>query len=141
MATTFKFYKDSGLTQVFVPGTDYIGPVTNPPDDSLILYLGSTDATKKLQAAAPGTPGTTPVQVTIADADIGNDLETTDVTISDSYAGLSTATAGAALDLAATILGGVSNKATIYIKVDFAAGGIASDVDVTLNVVGDEYAV
>jgi hypothetical protein len=139
MAVTFKFYKDSGLTQPFVPGNDYIGPVTTPPDDSLVLYLGSTDATKKLQATT--SPGTNPVQVTIADADIGNDLETTDVTISDSYAGLSTATAGAALDLPATILGGVANKATIYIKVDFAAGGIASDVNVTLNVSGDEYAV
>lgn len=141
MATSFKFYKNAALTELFVLGTDYIGPVTSPPDDSLIIWFGSTDATKKLQAASPGTPGTTPVYVTIEDAASGSGLEATDVKLADTYAGLSSATGGADLSLTATVLGGVSNAAEIYIEVDFAAGGIASDKNVSLNVLGDEYAV
>jgi len=138
MATTFKLYKDAALTQVFVPGTDTIGPITAPPQDT-VIYLGSTDATKKLQAKT--NPGTDPVQVTLADADAGNDLETTDVKLATTSGGLATATGGATLDLSHTILGGVANNQEIHLRVDFAAGGIASDVDVTINILGDEYAV
>lgn len=139
MATTFKFYKDSGLVNEFVPGTDFIGPITTPPDDSNVIWLGSTDATKKLQTDP--TPGTTPLEVTIADADVGSDLEATDVKLATTYLGLASATGGVDLTLSHTINGGVGNAVAIYIEVDFAAGGIASDVDVTLNVTGDEYAV
>ena len=139
MATSFKFYKDAALTQLFVPGTDYIGPITANPQDT-VIYFGSTDATKKLQAASPGTPGTTPVYVTIEDADVGNDLEATDVKLASTNGGLTAATAGADLSLTHTLLGGVSNAAEVHIRVAYG-GAITSDVDVTLNVLGDEYAV
>ena len=140
MATTFKFYNDAALTDPFVLGTDYIGPITSPPQQT-VIYFGSTDATKKLQAAAPGTPGTTPVYVTIEDAASSSGLEATDVKLADSVPNLASATGGADFSLTDTVLGGVANKVTIYIEVDFAAGGIASDKNVSLNVLGDEYAV
>lgn len=135
---TFKFYKDSGLVQEFNPISDTIGPVSNPPED-FILYFGSTDAANK--AVAKTNPGTDPIQVTIADADPGNDLETTDIKLATTNAGLAGATGGAPLDLPAEVLGGVGNQVEIHIRVSFAGGGIVRDVDVSLNLSADEVAI
>ena len=130
MATTFKFYKDSGLTQEFVPASDTIGPVSSPPQD-FVIYFGSTEVLN--QAVAPANPGVDPIVVSLADADPGNDLEVTDVKLATTNGGLAAAVAGDPLDLPATILGGVGNAQEIHLRVDFAAGGIAKDVDVSLQ--------
>lgn len=135
MATTFKFYKDAALSQEYVSGVDELGPVSSPPTD-FVVYLGSTDATRKLQAKT--NPGVDPVQVTIADADIGNDLEASDIKLATTNAGLAAAVAGDPLDLPHTINGGAANHEEVHVRVAFAAGGIADDNDVTLNVSADE---
>ena len=131
MATTFKLYKDSGLTQVFTPGVDFIGPVTNPPED-FVLYLGSTDAANKVEAAS--NPGVDQIVVFITDTDPGNKLETTDVKLATSAGGLPGATGGASLNLGTSIVGGVGNAQPIHIRVSYS-GGLTSDqtVGIALN--------
>ena len=128
MATTFKLFKDSGLTQAFVPGTDFIGPVTNPPED-FVLYLGSNTAANKIEADSD--PGVDQITVSITDSDPGNNLEDTDVKLALSNAGLTGATGGADLDLGTVINGGVGNAVAIHIRVSYS-GGLTSDQTVGL---------
>lgn len=129
MATTFKLYKDSGLTQEFVPGTDYIGPVTAPPQD-FVLYLGSTTASRKLEAASD--PGVDQLTISIADAASGSGLEATDVKLATTNGGLTAATGGADLNLGTVINSGVGNLQEIHIRVSYS-GGLLSDQNVSIE--------
>lgn len=131
MAGTFKFYTDAGLTTEFVPGTDTLGPVTDPPED-FVLYFGSTESGRQVQADSD--PGTDPVQIQIADAASGSGVETTDVKLAATNGGLDSATAGAALDLAATVLSGVGNAEPIHVRVSYS-GSIVNDENVSVRTV------
>lgn len=128
MATTFKLYKDSGLTQEFIPGTDFIGPVTNPPE-TFSLWLGSTTAANK--AEADSDPGNDQIVVSISDSDPGNNLEDTDVQLGVDAAAAAAATAGAALNLGTVINGGVGNAQQIAVRVSYT-GGLTSDQTVSI---------
>jgi hypothetical protein len=130
MATTFKLYKDSGLTQPFVPGTDFIGPVTDPPED-FVLYLGSTEETRQVEAQSD--PGVDQIVASVVDAASGSGLEATDVKLATTNGGLTAATGGASLSLGTSVLGGVANLVEIHIRVAFAAGGLASDQNVSIQ--------
>ena len=129
MATTFNLFKDSGLTQPFVPGTDFIGPVTSPPEDH-VLYLGSNETANKVEANS--NPGVDQIVVSIVDADPGNDLETTDVQLATTNGGLAGATGGASLNLGTVINGGVGNAQEIHIRVSYT-GGLTSDQNVSIE--------
>lgn len=131
MATTFKIYKDSGLTQPFVPGTDYIGPVRNPPED-FSIYLGSTETLNKVEAASD--PGVDQIVASISDATTSSGLEATDVKLALTSGGLAGATGGASLNLGTSISGGTGNAVEIFIRVAFAAGGLVSDQDVSIDI-------
>ena len=131
MATTFQLYQDSGLTIPFTPGTDFIGPVRNPPED-FVLYLGSTETANKVEAASD--PGVDQITASITDAAAGSGLETTDIKLADTAAGLPGATGGASLNLDTEIVGGVGNAHPIHIRVAFAAGGLVSDQNVAIEI-------
>jgi hypothetical protein len=130
MATTFKFYKDAGLTQEFVPGTDFIGPVTAPPQD-FVLYLGSTTASRKLEAASD--PGVAQLTVSILDAVPASGLDANDVKLAETEgSGLDAAVAGDPLDLGTVINSGVGNQKEIHIRV-LDPGGLLSDQNVSIQ--------
>lgn len=131
MATTFKLYKDSGLTQPFVPGTDYIGPVRNPPED-FSIYLGSTETLNKVEAASD--PGVDQIVASVSDAVASSGLEATDIKLALTPGGLTGATGGASLNLATSISGGVGNAVEVHIRVAFAAGGLVSDQNVSVDI-------
>jgi hypothetical protein len=131
MATTFKLFKDSGLTQEFIPGTDFIGPVTNPPE-TFSIWLGSNTAANK--AEADSDPGNDQITVSITDSDPGNNLEDSDVQLGTDAASAAVATGGASLDLGTVINGGVGNAQEIAVRVSYS-GGLTSDqtVGIALN--------
>lgn len=138
MAGTFKFYKDSGLTEEFVAGVDKLGPITSNSQDETI-YIGSTEAGKKLQAKT--NPGSDPIQVTINDAVPGSNLEASHIKLATGVVGnLDSAVAGEDLDLPAEILGGVVNAQPIHIRVEYP-GSSVSDLTVSLQLSGDEVSV
>lgn len=129
---SFGFYKDAGLTQLFNPATDKIGPVKNPPE-YFALWLGSPTSGETLQAAS--NPGTDQLTATIVDASPGIGLEASDVSLAAAIdqTSLDAATPGTPLSVGTTVSGGVANAQPIGIKVDFAAGGAAYDVAVSIQ--------
>lgn len=131
MAGSFKFYTDAGLTTEFVPGTDTLGPVTDPPED-FVIYFGSTETGRQVQADSD--PGTDPISIQIADAASGSGVESTDVKLAATNGGLDSATAGADLDLPATVLSGVGNAEAIHIRVSYS-GAIVNDQNVSIQTV------
>lgn len=118
MAFTFQFFEDAGLT---TPKTGNLviqqnADGTTPPVDN-VLYLGSTDVTRKIQDEA--TPGVTNIIVNVVDSDIPSGHPATEVKLALTLAGLDSATGGASLNLGVTeILGGVPGALAIYIRVD-----------------------
>lgn len=130
---SFKFYKDLGLTEVFDPLVDRIGPVTESSQD-FVLYLGSTDSGKKIEESL--SPGTGNIVASITDTDVGNNLEASDVKLASSNPNLDSAVAGNPLTIGTSVLSGVGNKVEIHIRVEYS-GGITSDetVGIALNTV------
>jgi len=134
MASTFQFYMDSALTDPYNAGTDYVGPFvgTSFPQDA-VIYYGSTDATRKVQADSD--PGVDNIVVSLTDAATSSGVETTDFKLATSSGGLASATAGASLDLGVTeITGGVANAVAIHVRCSYS-GGIIDDTDCAIEIV------
>jgi hypothetical protein len=133
MTITFKGYHDSAMTQEITSGnpltaTHVVG-ATDPVDK--IVYFGSTASGKKLQAAS--TPGTDPVVISIYDAASGSGAPASEFKLALSSGGLAGATAGASLNLSATILSGVANAVPIYVRRTSAIGTSGAYTDVSLK--------
>lgn len=136
MATTFKFYHDSALTQEITSAD----PLTATQDSAnlladvdTVIYLGSTNAANKIQAVS--NPGVDPIVVSIVDADAGTGAPATEFKLALSSGGLATATAGAALNLSNTIDGGAANAVPIYTRRNsvLATPGTYTDVSLETN--------
>ena len=121
MAATFKLFTDAALTQPFVPGVDFIGPVISVPSD-FVLYLGSQTSANKLEAASD--PGIDDIIVSIVDAAPASDLEATDVKLATTNAGLAAAVGGDPLNLGTVINGGVGNEAEIIFGLTTQVGSL-----------------
>lgn len=129
----FALYKDSGLTEIFNPAIDRIGPVKTPPEYH-VLYLGSPTEGETLQAAS--APGTDQITASIVDASPGSGLEASDIKLAASAdtAVIDLATAGDPANLGTTISGGVANAVPIGMRIAFAAGGAVYDTNVSIQI-------
>lgn len=117
MAITWKFYTDSGLT------TELVGPLDIPQnqngstgDVDGVLYYGSVEASKTLQADS--NPGVDQITVSINDStpSPGNGPEATDLKLALTNGGLAGATAGASLDLGTSLSSGVGNAVEVHYR-------------------------
>ena len=117
MAVTWKFYTDSGLT------TELAGNLViaqnqdgSTGDIDGVLYFGSTEVSKTLQADS--NPGVDQISISITDSDPnpGTTPEATDLKLATSNGGLAGAVAGAALDLGVTLTSGVGNAVAVYYR-------------------------
>lgn len=134
MATTFKFYHDSALTQEITSGN----PLTATQDSANLLaavdktiYLGSTTSANKIQAVS--NPGVDAIVVSIVDANSGSGSPATEFKLALTSGGLATATAGASLSLSHTINGGSANAVPIYTRRDSVLGTPGTYTDLSLQ--------
>lgn len=134
MSNSLAFYQDAGLT---TPAT--LLQATQAADGSAaavdrVVYLGSTTAGKKFQAASD--PGVDAISVSIADAASGSSVAASAVRLATSSGGLGSATPGAALALGTQILSGVANAIAVHVRIDTPplATGVYTDLSlVTVN--------
>lgn len=134
MSISFLWYTDAGLTSPLV-GNLVISQAsdgsTGPVDN--VLYLGSTDGTKKIQADSD--PGVDNIQITIEDTDPGSGHEVTEVKLSTTFAGLGSAVAGDPLVLGTELLGGVGNAQPVYIRVEDATMTVGTSTELSVETV------
>ena len=129
---TFQLYTDSGLTTPY-PGTipfaqstdGYLAPV------ELQMWAGLTDTGRIVQAVS--NPGVDYIQVFPADTASGSGFSTSGVKLALTQAGLATATAGAALNLATSISSGTSHAVSFWIRVTSTGGTERVESDVHLR--------
>lgn len=111
---TWKFYADAGLTVPLSLGL--FRPPNNSTPVDRILYFGSLASGQQLQAQS--NPGIDPITVGVVEDGAG--LPATAVRLATSAAGLSTATPGAPVELAATLNSGIANAVALFVRVDNA---------------------
>jgi hypothetical protein len=136
VATTFKLYWDSGLTDE-VTSLDPIYAVQksdgSSPPGQFHLYLGSTVSAKKIQADS--NPGVDQITFSISDSGVGTGEPSSAVKLALTEGGLATAVAGAALDIGTQRLSGVVNALSIWVEVEDQVGdvGIYTDLEIITN--------
>ncbi len=131
MPLTFQFYEDSNLTNpVGTLSFTFESDGSTGAIDT-VVYFGSTDGTKTLQALS--NPGVDPIQVSVSDSAPGSGQEATAVKLATTQAGLDTATPGAALSLGASISGGVANAVAIWIRVEPTTLAVGTSNELTLT--------
>lgn len=128
---TFAWYSDAGLTAPLTRA-DFVRGSTAAPVNR-IIYFGSTTAGKKLQKVS--SPGIDPVQVTVADATSGSGVEAANVKLALTFAGLDTATGGAALSIGTTILSGAANAVAVFVRITSAITTPGNYDDASIRVV------
>lgn len=129
MATTWKFYADAGLTSELA--SLELPQSTGGPAAETVIWFGSIASGKQAQNAAD--PGTDPILLSVVDANSGGGLPVTAIRLALSYAGLDSATPGAALNLGSTLSSGAGNKVAVYVRADSAAGTPATFTDLSLQ--------
>lgn len=133
--STFKIYADAGLTvPITGAGSVDFSQIASGAAVDRVVYFGSAEAGKKLQAASD--PGTDPVELSIFDSNALAGLEPTAMKLALSSGGLDAATAGAALALGTTILSGTANAVPVFIRSDAATATPAVFDDLVLRVAG-----
>lgn len=126
---SFQFFADAGLT---VPASEIVLSRGETPSElNGVVFFGSNVSGEYLVNKT--APGVDPLQVSIVDS-AGGGVATTDVKIASSYGGLSSATAGASLDLADTIYSGSSNAVAVYVRVSTSLTTPGEYSDVSLQV-------
>lgn len=126
---TFRFYADAGLT---IPFTDNIRHVSTQGDR--LVYYGDPVEGRMLQDAS--APGSANIMLSVFDSAVGSGAAASWVKLADTSGGLTGATAGAALSLGHTILGGVANAKPVHMRIDASAGEVGdrfSDVRLRLS--------
>ena len=107
MALIDHVYNDINLTDQFDDATDTLAAqAINGGSGTGVIYVGTPDTAKKLQAASD--PGIDSVTVSIVDATPGGGVEATHIKLAVSEAALSSATGGASLPLGANLTGGTA---------------------------------
>lgn len=141
MAITYKFYHDSALASEVSTSspitatqdtTNTLGPV------DVQLWFGSTTASVK--ARATSSPGVDPITVTPTDAAGGSGEPNTAIKLATSQAGLTAATAGAALNIGTQVLSGSANAMTFWARIDDATltAGSYTDLSLVTNSINED---
>jgi len=134
----FALYTDAALTTALSGNVIFEEPVDHSltPAD-VVLYLGSTDAGKKLNALSD--PGVDQITVTIADSAVGSGHEAAEIKLATTEAGLATAVAGDPVNLGVEGLSGVGNGAEIWIRSRDAtsAQGTSTELSISTNALGE----
>jgi hypothetical protein len=128
----FALYTDASLTQQLSGNVIFVEHIDHSllPAD-IVLYVGSTEAGKKLQAASD--PGVDQIVVTLADSAPGAGHETTEIKLATTQAGLDTAVAGDPLNLGLEILSGTANAAQIWIRSRDATGQQGNSTELSIS--------
>ena len=133
MTITFQFFHDSALTQPINSGN----PITATQDTTNTLapvdkqiWFGST--TVGVKARATSSPGVDQISVSISDTNAGTGEPTTAIKLASAQAGLTAATAGAALNLGTQVLSGSANAVTLWARIDDATATAGSYTDLSL---------
>lgn len=130
MSSTFAWYADAGLTVPLTRGDFVRGSSVAPVNR--VFYFGSPAAGKQLQNV--NDPGIDPLQVSVTDSSGGSGVEAADVKLASSFAGLDSATGGAALSIGTTILSGAANAVPVFVRVSSALTAEGNYDDVQLRV-------
>lgn len=128
MATTWKFYADAAGVAEATGGATVVDG--GSPTDR-ILYFGSIAAGKTLQAAS--APGTDQITISPADASPGSGAETTALKLALSSAGLASATAGAAINIGATLNSGTGGFVVVYVRTTQGALAVGAHPGLSLT--------
>lgn len=113
------FYEDAGLTVPAVRLAAMQASDGSAAAQDRVVYLGAQGAGVVYRAESD--PGVDPIVVSIADAASGSGIAATAIKLAASLAGLSGATAGAALNLPATIAGGPAGAVAVWVRIDAPA--------------------
>ncbi len=129
--TTLYLYDDAGLTTLATL------PLAFTQDDLGVItphqrrfYLGNADAGYIFQAASD--PGVDPITLSVVDTVPASGQPASAIKLATTQAGLASATGGADLELAATILSGSVNAVQIWVQFDAATATVATDTDISL---------
>ncbi len=129
---SFNWYADAGLTVPLTRGDFVRG--SSLGDVNRVVYLGSTDTGRQLQAESD--PGVDALQVTVVDADGGSGVAASEVKLALSFAGLAGATGGAALSIGPTILSGAANAVPVFVRLGSALTAEGNYDDISLRLSG-----
>ncbi len=131
---TFNLFTNAGLTVVF-GGTllidQNVDGSTGPVDTQ--LWIGSTAVGKTLQADSD--PGVDQIVMSINDSAPAMGNPATDVKLASTQGGLAGATPGASLNLGTSILSGVGNAVTFWIRVEDSTNtlGVSTELQFLTN--------
>lgn len=114
----------SGSAMTEIPAIVY-------PTTTIRCWFGSTTSGYQLQAASD--PGTDHLFLSITDSATGTGHATTAVKLATTSGGLSTATAGAALDLGTVLYGGASLAQELWVQVTDAIGAVSKSTELGLE--------
>lgn len=137
MATTFNYYGDAGLVTPANPALAQASDGSSDPVD-VQIWIGSADATRKIQDAVD--PGVSHLAVSVTDSAPGSGQAVSTIKLAATQSALTSAVAGASLDLGVTeILGGVSEAVDIWMRFDASSltAGQYTDIGLTLGSVLD----
>jgi hypothetical protein len=136
MPITFQFFHDSALTQPVTSGNPIAA--TQASDNSLAavdkqLWFGSTTASVKAQAAS--NPGVDAIVISPSDTNGATGLTTSHLKLAATQSALTAATAGASLNIAATVNSGSGSAYTFWVRIDAPAiaAGAYTDLGLTTN--------
>ena len=126
--SSFKIYTDAGLTTPLTSNllaTQASDGSSDPVDFQ--LWLGSTSAGKELKTDT--NPGTNQITLSITDTTAGVGHLPAEVKLALTQGALTAATGGAPLNLGTSILSGVVNAVTFWIRVDDATGSVGQSTE------------
>ena len=114
--TTWAFFADAGLTMPLV--IKPVAVVDGSGYTDTAIYFGSPEAGKTLEAASD--PGTDPISVSIDDTEAVG-ITAAAVKLALSAPGLASATAGAPVNLPATLASGTGGLVVLFMRVSEGA--------------------
>lgn len=121
MATTWKLYHDSALTNPVESGDTAAFTAIAGGGDDLQLWYGSTNPDVQIQATSD--PGVDPI--TLTPVAYGSGQPTSSIKLALSQAGLASATGGAALTVGTTLTSGSANAVSVWVR--WTASGTTAD--------------
>ena len=124
---TWAFYNNAALTgsaMTEIPATTY-------PVSTVQCWFGSITSGYKLQAASD--PGTDKLYLSVVDSATGSGHAATAIKLATTSGGLATATAGAALDLGATLYGGAALAQELWVECTDAVGSVSKSTELSLQ--------
>lgn len=131
MATSLKAYADATLSSaVYSPNILQKSDGTTGPVD-FVIYLGSVLSGKKIEAQSD--PGVDQIVLSVSDSAAGSGQAATSVKLALTAGDLSTATAGASLDLGPQILSGADNALAVHVRVEASNLSPGTYTDLTLQ--------